>query len=289
MQTLTPAPPARSRRRRRLSGGLIAALLAAGLIAALTLLLIVSAPARARADTFLAVFRTGQRGTLDIIDIALPTPPGVDPAQLGALVRLDLPAGQEVPDRGEVHGYVDFNVRSFRRPQAPRSFVYLDQTITATFDRAAFERALGPLAAAGFRLPPELSTPIEGRVASGVRFTWPEAGGDLTLWIGRNPRLYTSSGPSWEELRSRLTQLLQIAAPETAAKLAAVRDWNNTVLVPVPPGATSRRVRADSTENALLIERPGRSLLIWQRYGVVHVLDGPLNGRALVALADTLR
>lgn len=241
-------------------------------------------------NRFLDVFRAGKREPLDIIAVSLPQPPGVDVQTARSTIVLTVPDGQEVATKGDAQDRVDFNVRSPRRQSAPRTTVFVDQTGTVRFDRAALEKTLVaaglPL---GVRIPSELDTPIDARVTAGVRFVWNEPEGPLTLWIARNPRFYTQQGPAWEELRGRLIQSLLLLQPETGRQLQAVRDWDNTFVVPVLPGATSRRVRADGTENALLIEREGRSTLVWQRFGVVHLLDGYLPGRSLMQIADGLR
>ncbi len=282
-------PPARRPIHRRLPLPLV---VPAALLVGLIALLAVSPAARVRGDDFLHVFRTGRREPLAIIDAQLPALPGLDAAALDDLFDVQLPPGQEVAASHDAQDRVDFNVRSLRRTQAPRVTVYVNQTATVSINRTTLEQTLmaaaGPLAA-GLRLPRELDQPIQARIPAAVRQVWTEPGGELTLWLSRNPQFFTTTGPTWEELRTRLIQLSQFLSPDTAQRLQAVRDWDNTVVVPVPASATTRRVRADGTDNALLIERDGRATLIWQRYGVVHLLDGRLPGRALVLLANGLR
>lgn len=274
------------RARRRLPWALA---LPAATLAVIALALSVSPAVRTGADDFLGAFRTGRRETLSLIDLQLPLAPGVDTAAFTGALRVQLPPGQEVPSSHDAGERVDFNVRSLRRAQAPRVYVFVNDVATIAIDRPALEGALAGMAGPGIRLPAEFDTPVQARIPAAVRMVWGDAGGDLTLWLSRNPRLYTTSGPTWEEQRARLVQIAQFLAPETAQRLRGVTDWENTVIVPVPPDASTRRVRADGTDNALLIERQGRSTLIWQRYGIVHLLDGPMDGRALVSLADTLR
>jgi hypothetical protein len=261
----------------------------AGVAATLALLLAVSADARARADDFLRAFRRGRSEPLAILDAPLPQVPRVDAQQLAAAVTVELPAGQELGAPWEAQDRVDFNVRWIRRSRPPRTEVFVNQIATLRVDRAALEEALAGAAGAGLRLPRELDTPLQAQIVSAVRFTWDEPEGTLVLWLARPPRLYTTAGPSWEELRARVLPLYALIAPDAAARLAAVRDWDTTVVVPVPPGATTRRVRVDGSESALLVEREGHATVVWQRYGVVHVLDGPLPGRTLARIADTIR
>lgn len=282
-------PSARRRTRRRVPLPLA---VPAALLVALVALLALSPAARARADDFLGLFRTGRREPLAIIDAQLPVLPGLD-AALDDVFDVQLPPGQRVPLSHNAQDRVDFNVRTLRTmPEPPRVDVFVNEIARVTINRATLEKILaaagGPLTA-GFRLPPELDQPLQARIPAAVRQVWSPPGGELTLWLSRNPRFFTTTGPTWEEQRARLIQLAQFLAPDAARELQGVRDWDTTVVVPVPPNATTRRVRADGTDNALLVERDGRATLIWQRYGVVHLLDGHMPGRALIGLANGMR
>ncbi len=260
----------------------------AAAVMAFAVLLAVSPSARDRADAFLLVFRAGRRDSLSMVEVRLPQVPGIDPAALAGAVTVTMPAGQEVGRPHDAQDRLDFKVRSLHRSRAPRIHVFINDTATLTINRTVLQQALAPLAGPGLRLPPELDTPVEALIPAAVQFVWDEPEGPLTLWLTRNPKLYTTSGPTWEELRARLIQLLTLLDPQAAAQLQSVRDWDTTVVIPVPPGATARRVRADGTDNALLIEQDGRATLTWQRGGVVYVLDGHMPGQALVSLANTL-
>ena len=257
--------------------------------AAFLALLVVSPAVRARTDDFLQLFRTGRREPLAIVDASLPPIPGVDTAALAGAITMQWPPGQEVAMPHDAQDRVDFNVRTLRRERAPRIHVFVNDIATIRIDRAKAEQTLTAAAGPGLRLPRELDQPVQARISAGVRFVWDEPGGRLTLWLLRNPRPFTTTGPPWEEQRARLIQIYQFLNPQAASRLLAVRDWDNTVVVPVPPDAASRRVRVDGADNGLLIERGGRATVVWQRYGVVHVLDGAMSGRALIRLANQIR
>lgn len=285
---MTNAESSMSRRTRRRVRSLlpipvVAPALAVGL---LSLLMFLSPPARDQGDRFLQVFRRERQSALTIIDLPLPTVPGVDAAALEDAFSLELPEGRLVQYRNEAEQAVDFNLRSPRRTVLPTIWVYIDQNATIRIDRAAIEREAQKAIGVPVQLPREYDAPILARIAAGVRYQWDEPGGRLTLSIFRNPRFYTTQGPTWDELRAQLVRNSQFLFPTRTAQLQTVEDWDNTVLVPVPPGATTRRVRVDNTDDALLIERPGRTLLIWQRFGVVHLYDGYLNGNDMIQLAD---
>lgn len=258
-------------------------------LTALVVLLLLSPGARRTAHAFLSLFRTAPRQPVTIIDIPLPRLPGTDPQLLARLVQVELPEGVEVATAHDAQDQVDVNVRTLRRAQAPRVYVFVNKTATIRLDGEVLTDLLATTRAPGARVPGGAATTIYADIPVAVRQVWREPAGEITLWIGRPPRLRTASGPPWEEVRERLIQAALLLAPEQAQQLQSVRDWENTLLFPIPPDASARRVRADATGDALLIERAGRGTLIWQRFGALHVLDAPLTGRALIRLADALR
>lgn len=264
-------------------------LVPAAVVVALAALLVLSPRARQTAHAFLSLFRTAPRQPLAIIDISLPRLPGADPQLLAGLVQVELPEGVEVATAHDAQDRVDVNVRTLRRAQAPRVQVFVNQTATIRLNDAALGDLLSAALPPGTRVPRQAATTVYADIPAAVRQVWREPAGAITLWIGRPPRLRTADGPPWEAVRERLIQASLLLAPERAQQLQNVHDWDNTLIVPIPPDATARRVRADSTGDALLIERAGRGTLIWQRFGALHVLDAPLTGRALIRLADSLR
>ncbi|MFN8559835.1 MAG: ABC transporter ATP-binding protein [Dehalococcoidia bacterium] len=78
--------------------------------------------------------------------------------------------------------------------------------------------------------------------------------------------------------------MAQILAPEAALRMQAVWRLGHTVVVPIPPAATHRRVQADGVDDTILIERDGsRHARVAAVRRPLHLLDGPLPGRGLSA------
>jgi hypothetical protein len=282
-----PAPESTSRRPGRLRRRL-PLLIALGCVLAVVVVFVLSQAVRDQADKFLLQFRTGNRQTVAIIDVPIPRVPGVSDAALEDLIDVELPQGTTARFSGQAQERVDFNVRSLDRDQNEKVDVYVQQEATLRFNRAALERSLGPLAAGfGIQLPRELDTPVLASLTA-VRQVWTDPTGDITLWIMRTPSFRTTEGPRWEDLRDRLLQLGSLAAPERALQLRQVEDWDNTLVVPIPPNATTRRVRADDTDNVLVIERPGRTTLVWQRFGVLHILDAYMPAATVIRMANQM-
>ncbi len=277
------ARPPRSRPR-----ALLPLTLVAGALIVVTAVLATAPAARDNTDRFLQLFRTQRQESSTVVALTFPSPSGLA-VPLDDPIAVEIPHGVDVARPHDAQEKVDFNVRTLRRAQAPAIDVLLGQTATVRIDRPALDRLLGAALFPGLRLPAGADATVNVQIPAAVRQVWPDPTGDLTLWIGRTPRISTTDGPPWEELRSMLLQFSALTAPESARQLQSVQDWDAAVLVPVPPGATSRRVRADNVDGALLVEQEGRSFLVWQRFGAIHVLVAHMPGAALIALAGSLR
>jgi hypothetical protein len=87
-----------------------------------------------------------------------------------------------------------------------------------------------------------------------------------------------------------LLQLLGLA-PGEARRLARSVDWTNTLLLPIPENvATFGEVRVDGvTALAISTIQGQESALMWQKGGIVYVLNGSENVDDLVKIANSLR
>lgn len=91
-------------------------------------------------------------------------------------------------------------------------------------------------------------------------------------------------------LGEALLQVLGMRADE-ARRLAQEIDWTSTLLLPVPQDfATFSEVSVEGESGVALNSVDGSgSAVMWQKDGVVYVLNGPLSADRLVALANSLR
>ncbi len=76
--------------------------------------------------------------------------------------------------------------------------------------------------------------------------------------------------------------------PDVVAQIRAVRDWRETLIIPLPEQATSRQVTLRGT-TGLLIESPEGSAVLWQERGILHVVGGSVSGEQSLAVARSLR
>ena len=267
------------------------------LVAVFVVLLVFSSRARAGTNDFLAAFRVQQKTSkLAIILAPLPASTGGQAAPsiqtLGSLATLQLNGGHTVAAIDDAQALLDFSVARVHRFPSPSDItVYTDSTAVLTPNLAAIQQLIGAGGGSG-ALPRQLSgTQIQAQVSEAVRQRWDKLGLSLTYWQLLPPRLSTTSGPSFEQLRTQAIQAYFLIEPEAAQKLLAVQDWDHTVVVPLPANAQQRGVRVDR-QQATLIDMPSGgapdSLLIWQNNGVLNYLHAPVTGDELLGYANSL-
>jgi len=80
--------------------------------------------------------------------------------------------------------------------------------------------------------------------------------------------------------------------PADAREIAAAIDWKTTLLVPIPPDASSFRQVDVNGASGLLVEKFGstvESLLLWATSDRAYAMKGRIGGAQLVALAASVR
>jgi hypothetical protein len=110
------------------------------------------------------------------------------------------------------------------------------------------------------------------------------------LLVGQmeSPTLDIPQGIDMNALREDLLQL-PFLPTDLVAQLRQVKDWQHTLIVPVPSGASSSDVTMHG-EPALLIEgKNGEgSAVMWQKNGLLYIVAGQVDRDAVMSTADAL-
>jgi hypothetical protein len=291
-------------RRRRRTGRWVASIL--GIVAVVfVLLLVFSSGTRAAANSFILAFRVQQKTSkLAIILAPFPAPPAGQATPsvqtLASLGRLDLSGGHTVAALDDAQALLDFSIERVRRFPGPSDItVYQNATATLTPDTTAIQSFLGAGnsnsggSGSSERSPLQelTATHIQAQIGEAVRQRWDKLGLALTYWQLLPPRLSTTSGTSFDQLRTQAIQAYFLIEPQTAQQLLQVQDWDHTVVIPIPPGAQMRTVRVDR-QQATLIATSGTSsadsFLVWQNNGVLNYLHAPVTGDELLNYASSV-
>lgn len=304
---LRPADPLSIPReeRPRMSHALILTrwrLATAGLAAALALTFFLGTPAgQSAAAQFLAQFRS-QQFTAVPIDTARARNPFAELERLGT-VRGDRPLsrGEEVPSLAEAGRRLGFSVK---QPDASILPSGVDRTLTIrvtprgeqrfTFDRAKARAYFEQTGSPNVDLPAKFdgATLVVQIPAAALLEYRASSGSGPGLMIGQSGELEVGveGNVTLDEFRDFLISLPNVP-PETANQLRSIRDWRNTLPIPVPVD----RIRWQDTTIAggpglLLADTSGAlNAAIWQRDARVYGVAGSINQDELRRVADGLR
>lgn len=74
---------------------------------------------------------------------------------------------------------------------------------------------------------------------------------------------------------------------ETVNQIKAVKDWERTLIIPVPSDATSKSVTVKGNVGLLILDGEGRgSILLWQQDGMLFAIGGTLSEADIMAIAN---
>lgn len=287
-------PLARGLRRWRLALG--------GLAAALLLAVGVSTPAGGEvAAAFLAQFRSQRFAVVAIADPERNYQALQQLEQLGSLeITPPRPRVEQVDSLAVASQRVGFPVSQVPRSALPPGVLPTPSirvspatTVRFTFDQ---ERASGHLRAsghAGVALPERFDgATLVVSVPAAVMLEYRGSDGSPVLWVGQARELQaTVEGQvTLEDLRDFLLELPGLS-PEAKAQLRAIRDWRNTLPIPVPADQVRwQRTRIAGTEGLMLTETGGLgNAVIWQRNGRVYGVAGLVGEQEIQRVASSLR
>lgn len=275
----------------------------AGLAAALALTFFFSGtPAgQSAAAQFLAQFRS-QQFTAVPIDTARARNPFAELERLGT-VRGDRPLsrGEEIPSLAEAGRRVGL---ALKQPDASALPTGVDHTPTIrvtppgeqrfTFDRAKARAYFEQTGSPNVDLPAKFDgATLVVRIPAAALLEYRALNGSGPgLMIGQSGELEVGveGNVSLDEFRDFLISLPNVP-PDTANRLRLIRDWRNTLPIPVP----SDRIRWQDTtiagsQGLLLADTSGAlNAAIWHRDARVYGVAGAIKQDELGRVADSLR
>ena len=166
--------------------------------------------------------------------------------------------------------------------------VYLTDPGTVSYNlnvqRARDLFALGKLDPAP--LPDPATTPTAKfslDVPAGAALDYQSNGKHLVVAQMESPTLTIPSSVDISLLRDELLSS-GFLPPDTVTQLRAVTDWQHTLIIPVPSGATTSNETVQGSP-ALLIKSDKGSVVMWQKDGILHMVG--TNGDASVMSVAT--
>ena len=106
-------------------------------------------------------------------------------------------------------------------------------------------------------------------------------------FVSPGPSLNIPSSVDVNLLREEVLALPGLPA-DIVAQLRNVKDWEKTLIVPVPSGATSRQVTVDGAAG-LLVESDQGAVVLWQKDGALYAVGGQsVSGDDALRVAESM-
>lgn len=114
-------------------------------------------------------------------------------------------------------------------------------------------------------------------------------GKHLVVGQMESPTLDIPEGIDMNALREDILQLPGLPT-DLVAQLRQIKDWQHTLIIPVPSGATSQDVTMNG-QPALLIEGNNGegSAVLWQKDGFLYIVAGQMDSGAVMDTADSMQ
>lgn len=112
--------------------------------------------------------------------------------------------------------------------------------------------------------------------------------GDKHFLVGQmaSPSLDIPSSVNVEVLRNALLAMPDLPQ-DVVAQIRSVRDWQHTLIIPVPKDATTSQKTVHGAP-ALLISDEQGTVVLWQKGGILHGVGGQATPDEVMAAADSL-
>ncbi|HEX5166653.1 MAG TPA: hypothetical protein VFV93_14715 [Thermomicrobiales bacterium] len=100
-----------------------------------------------------------------------------------------------------------------------------------------------------------------------------------------SPTLDIPDGLDMDALREEILRFPGLPS-DLVAQLRAIDDWEHTLIIPIPEGATSENITING-EPGLLIEHELGSAVLWEKDGILHAVIGQVSADAVRDVADS--
>lgn len=169
--------------------------------------------------------------------------------------------------------------------------VYVSDAGTATYkmDVAKARQDLDGRGIDASGLPDPGTTPnvtVTANIPASAALTYQS--GDKHFLVGQmaSPSLDIPSSVNVEVLRNALLAMPDLPQ-DVVAQIRGVRDWQHTLIIPVPKDATTSQKTIHGAP-ALLISSEQGTVVLWQKGGILHGVGGQATPDAVMATAASL-
>lgn len=102
-----------------------------------------------------------------------------------------------------------------------------------------------------------------------------------------SPTLDIPESVDMDALREDILRFPGLPA-DLVAELRSIDDWENTLIIPIPEGATSDDITING-QPGLLIEHENGSAVLWEKDGILYAVIGQVSGDVARDIADSMQ
>jgi anti-sigma factor RsiW len=168
---------------------------------------------------------------------------------------------------------------------------YLTEAGSASFDldTAKAQQIIDALGLPIYSLPDPAQYPtleFSANIPAAALLEYQNADGQRVI-VGQmeSPTLDIPDGLDMDALREEILRFPGLPS-DLVAQLRAIDDWEHTLIIPIPEGATSENITING-EPGLLIEHDLGSAVLWEKDGILHAVIGQVSSDAVRDVADS--
>jgi hypothetical protein len=175
----------------------------------------------------------------------------------------------------------------------PEYYVSDEGSVTVTVNTAEAQAIIDELNLPIYSLPdaavqPEMIFTMEVPPALVQDFPGPTAEDHIVIAQLASPTLITPEGLNMDALREDLLALPALP-PDFVAQLRSIKDWESTLIIPVPAGASSDDVTINGEPGLLITSDDGKgSVALWEHDGILYIVGGTATGDTISSIANSL-
>lgn len=171
------------------------------------------------------------------------------------------------------------------------STVYVSQATKAsyTFDIAKMRAAVQRSGVKGITVPAQLDgKTFTAEIPQGVFARYGTGEDSVVFAQGSSPTLRIPKGVNMEYIRQDILSIPGLP-PDLAVQLQQVKDWEHTLIIPLPPGGSSKDIKVDGAPGVQLSDRTGEyHAVLWQRDGRLYAVGGKLSAAQSLEAASAV-
>ncbi|MEX2315020.1 MAG: DUF4367 domain-containing protein [Thermomicrobiales bacterium] len=175
--------------------------------------------------------------------------------------------------------------------ETPNAYVTEAGSAAYTLNTAEGQELIDELGLPIYALPDPAAYPtleFSANIPAAAFLEYTNADGKRIL-VGQmaSPTLDIPDGIDMDDLREEILRFPGLPT-DLVAQLRSIEDWESTLIIPIPEGATSDDVTING-EPGLLIEHDLGSAILWEKDGILYAVIGQVSDDEVRDIADSMQ